>query len=66
MSRWRETKYDNFFSATLSQVHQESRYREFVALERSADHCPFAIWHSSEGPREVLVWCSNDYLGTPS
>ena len=55
--------YDRFFDAALSQLRQESRYREFVPLQRVADHCPFAIWHSPEGPRDVVVWCSNDYLG---
>ena len=44
-------------------MRQESRYREFVSLERVADRCPFAIWHSPEGARDVVVWCSNDYLG---
>ncbi len=55
--------YDDFFSAALSQLRQEHRYREFISLERFADRCPFAIWHSPEGPRDVVVWCSNDYLG---
>ena len=55
--------YDKFFSAALSQLRQEGRYREFVSLERVADRCPFATWHSSQGPRDVVVWCSNDYLG---
>ena len=55
--------YDHFFNTALSQLRQESRYREFVLLERVADRCPFAVWHSPAGARDVVVWCSNDYLG---
>jgi hypothetical protein len=51
-----------FESATL-RLKEEQRYRTFVDLERIAGRLPCAIWHSSSGPREVTIWCSNDYLG---
>lgn len=55
--------YDDFFAKALSQLHDEKRYRVFVEIERIAGRCPFAIWQSPQGPREVVIWCSNDYLG---
>ena len=51
------------FQSYLDSVCREDRYRTFVDLARRADRPPFAIWRNNGTAREVVVWCSNDYLG---
>jgi 5-aminolevulinate synthase len=55
--------YDDFFAEALSRLWDERRYRIFAELERIAGRFPYAMWHSPSGPQEVVIWCSNDYLG---
>jgi len=55
--------YDEFFADAIGRLWHERRYRVFADLERIAGRFPRAIWHSSQGRREVVIWCSNDYLG---
>lgn len=56
-------QYNQFFQDALTRLHDERRYRVFADLERMAGRFPHATWHSNSGPRDVVIWCSNDYLG---
>lgn len=58
--------YDHFFADAIDALRKERRYRTFAEIERDAHHFPRAVWHSPGGPRDIVVWCSNDYLGMGS
>ncbi len=55
--------YNKFFGDALGRLHDERRYRIFADLERIAGRFPHAVWHSPKGQQNVVIWCSNDYLG---
>ena len=55
--------YNKAFEDALGAVRAEGRYRVFADLERICGRFPTAIYHGGEAPREITVWCSNDYLG---
>ncbi|WP_119458898.1 5-aminolevulinate synthase [Rhodospirillaceae bacterium SYSU D60014] len=59
--------FEQFFRDTIAGLKAEGRYRVFADLERCAGAFPKALHHppekSGRGAEEVMVWCSNDYLG---
>src|SRR5579875_2588792 len=56
--------YRAAFRAAVDQVRDEGRYRVFADLKRQRGAFPRARWVSPAGEeRDVVVWCSNDYLG---
>jgi len=54
--------YETTFQQAVDTVKDQGRYRVFANLERISGRYPIAQDHDNGG-REVVVWCSNDYLG---
>jgi 5-aminolevulinate synthase len=54
--------FDRFFAEALGALKAEGNYRIYANLQRQRGEQTRAVNHMNE-PREVTVWCSNDYLG---
>jgi len=55
--------YGRIFTDRLAELRDESRYRVFAELERHAGDFPNATRFVDGKKQDVIVWCSNDYLG---
>ena len=55
--------YKNFFEKRIEDLHQEKRYRVFADLERRVGEYPRATYRDDHVSKDVVIWCSNDYLG---
>ena len=51
------------FQQKLEQLKQEGKYRVFNDIVRERGKFPKAIWYSKYAIKEIVNWCSNDYLG---
>jgi 5-aminolevulinate synthase len=58
-----DVNFEGLFQQRLETLHREGRYRIFAELQRRRGFYPVADHFAATGPREVTVWCSNDYLG---
>ena len=57
-------EYQAAFRTAVEQVHSEGRYRVFADIKRHRGRFPHATRTRADGSeQEVVVWCSNDYLG---
>jgi len=56
--------YQAAFETAVERVKGEGRYRIFADLKRVRGQFPKAVRRRADGSeQEVVVWCSNDYLG---
>src|SRR5882672_5075094 len=55
--------YVGSFQSDVAALKRERRYRVFADLEREVGQFPHALWNGPSGKRDVVIWCSNDYLG---
>lgn len=55
--------YQSAFAKPLQEIKNEGRYRVFADLRRYRGDFPRARFQTENGEKDVVIWCSNDYLG---
>ena len=55
--------YEKKLAEALRAVKDEGRYRVFADIVRHRGSFPRATFHTPDGRKDIVVWCSNDYLG---
>lgn len=51
------------FIDKINQLKKEGKYRVFNDILRERGEFPKAIWYSKYAIKNIVNWCSNDYLG---
>lgn len=55
--------YSRVFNQAIDRLHAEGRYRVFIDVLRNKGAYPNArCFAGHNGPKPIVVWCSNDYL----
>jgi len=51
------------FRNTVDQLKKEGKYRVFNDIVRQRGEFPKALWYGPYSIKNIINWCSNDYLG---
>src|SRR6056297_3171644 len=51
------------FEQTIAQLKAQGKYRVFNDIVRERGDFPRAIWYGPYAIKNIVNWCSNDYLG---
>jgi 5-aminolevulinate synthase len=51
------------FQSLLNTLKDEGKYRVFNDIVRERGDFPRAIWYGKYAIKNIVNWCSNDYLG---
>ena len=51
------------FQLTIDKLKQEGKYRVFNDILRERGDFPRSIWYGPYAIKNIVNWCSNDYLG---
>ena len=55
--------YSNIFKSFINKLKIAGNYRHFNEIERKVGKHPKALFISETNESNIIVWCSNDYLG---
>jgi 5-aminolevulinate synthase len=56
-------KTQDAIAASLEKLKAEGNYRVFTDILRQRGDFPHAIWYGKYNIKQIINWCSNDYLG---
>jgi len=55
--------YNEYFDQIIKDFKKDGRYRVFNDILRERGDFPRSIWYGKYAPKNIVNWCSNDYLG---
>lgn len=56
-------KYLKYINETIKDFKDDGRYRIFNDILRERGKFPRSVWYGKYAPKNIINWCSNDYLG---